>query len=106
MHGMTKSVMELHGMLKNAEENIKKTTHVLMVQKGITKKVKGKGKAKVKLMGPKPSGSAPPPPKANMPKLKESESTCFHCNKVGHWKRNCALYKDQGVQFRYLCYRD
>ena len=56
MHGMTKSVMELHGMLKNAEENIKKTSPVLMVQKGIKKKVKGKGKAKAKPMGPNPMG--------------------------------------------------
>ena len=82
-------------MLKNAEENIKKTSPVLMVQKGIKKKVKGKGKAKAKPMGPKPSGSAPPPPKANTPKLKEGESTCFHCNKVGHWKKNCTLYKEE-----------
>ena len=69
MHGMTNSIMELHGMLKNAEENIKKTSPVLMVRKGINKKVKGKGKAKAKPMGPKPSGSAPPPPKANTPNL-------------------------------------
>ena len=95
MHGMTKSVMKLHGMLKNAEESIKKTSPVLMVQKGIKKKGKGKGKAKAKPMGPKPSGSAPPPLKANTPKLKQSESTCFHCNKVGHWRRNCTLYKEE-----------
>ena len=59
MHGMTKTVTELHGMLKNAEENIQKTNPVLMVQRGIKKgKNKGKGKAKPKAL-PKPSGSAP-----------------------------------------------
>ncbi|KAG8649199.1 hypothetical protein MANES_08G076337v8 [Manihot esculenta] len=34
MHGMDKSITELHGMLKSAEENIHKTNTMLMVQKG------------------------------------------------------------------------
>ncbi|KAL8109077.1 hypothetical protein AgCh_025245 [Apium graveolens] len=29
------------------------------------------------------------PPKAEDPK---SKVVCFHCNKVGHWKRNCKVY--------------
>ncbi|KAL8116072.1 hypothetical protein AgCh_022529 [Apium graveolens] len=31
----------------------------------------------------------PVPPKAEDPK---SKVVCFHCNKVGHWKRNCKVY--------------
>ena len=42
---MEKSIVELHGMLKNAKKNIQKTNHVLMVQKGEGFKKKGKGKA-------------------------------------------------------------
>ena len=34
MHGMEKTLTELHGMLKTAELNIKSSTDVLMVQKG------------------------------------------------------------------------
>ncbi|XP_021631812.1 uncharacterized protein LOC110629206 [Manihot esculenta] len=48
MHKMDKSVTELHGMLKSAEENIHKTNHVLIVQKGISKKGKAKGKVPTK----------------------------------------------------------
>ena len=68
-----------------------------MVQRGQIKK-KGKGKTKAKPMGPKPSGRDPKfpyTPKANQPKLKESESTCFHCNQSGHWRRNCKLYREE-----------
>ena len=34
MHRMDKTLTELHGMLKNADQNIKKTNPVLLVQKG------------------------------------------------------------------------
>ena len=97
MQGMTKSVMELHGMLRTAEENIQKSNPMLMVQRGQIKK-KGKGNGKAKPMGPKPSGRYPKfpnTPKGNQPKLKESESTCFLCNQVRHWKKNCKLLKEE-----------
>ena len=45
MHNMEKSIVELHGMLKNVETNIQKTNPVLMVQKGEGMKRKGKAKA-------------------------------------------------------------
>ena len=48
MHGMDKSLVELHGMLKNAEPNIKKTVPVLMVRKDKGKSGKGKGKSNAK----------------------------------------------------------
>ena len=46
MHGMEKTLAELHGMLKNAKQSIKKATPVLVVQK--SKGVKGKAKPKSK----------------------------------------------------------
>ena len=50
MHGMDKKLTELHGMLKVAEQDIKKGTHqVLMVQKSAKfKKSWSKKKAKAK----------------------------------------------------------
>ena len=94
MHGMDKSIAELHGMLKNAEQNIKKANPVLMVQKGKGKGGMGKGKSK-----PKPKGKVGPKPKGNEPKAPkpkpQKEGNCFHCNKPGHWKRNCLLYLEE-----------
>ena len=51
MHGMDKSIAELHGMFKNAEQNIKKSTPMLLVQKGKGKGGVGKGKPKPKSKG-------------------------------------------------------
>ena len=42
MHNLEKTIYELHGMLKNAEQNIKTTSNVLMVQKGKGKDTKRK----------------------------------------------------------------
>ena len=50
MHNIEKKIFELHEMLKTAEQNIKTTSNVLMVQKGKGKDTKRKwvikGKAK------------------------------------------------------------
>ena len=86
MHHMEKSIVELHGMLKNVETNIQKTNPVLMVQKreGMKRNGKGKGnKAK--------KGKGQSKPKAKKPKLPK-EGVCFFCNEQGHWKRSCKLY--------------
>ena len=89
MHGMNKTVSELHGMLKTAEKNIKTTKDVLMVNKRKRMKWIGKGKFKIKaskgLQKPKPKPKPAKPPK---------EGICFFCNEPGHWKRNCKLYLD------------
>jgi hypothetical protein len=84
----TKTLDQLHGMLKTAEPNTKKETHnVLVVKKG--KKFKKKGKGKDKAEGVKNS-------KAPKPKSGPSESDkCHHCNELGHWKRNCKKYLEE-----------
>ena len=48
IHGMNKTISELHGMLKIAEKNIKTTKDVLIVNKGKDMKRMGKGKGKIK----------------------------------------------------------
>ncbi|KAI3723657.1 hypothetical protein L2E82_35412 [Cichorium intybus] len=99
MNGLNKTIPELHGMLITAERNLpKKTTQVLMIKEGGTKRTrpehptnsKGKGKAKVvKGKGKKfVQTSRPPKKKAKVAK----EDACFECGKVGHWKRNCPTY--------------
>ncbi|KAL5200846.1 hypothetical protein ABZP36_035200 [Zizania latifolia] len=56
MNGMVKSMAELHGMLKTAEESIKKSSsHVMMIQKDSKKrKRKGKAKASYEILNSKP----------------------------------------------------
>lgn len=99
MHGMDKTLTELHGMLKTAEQNIVKKgkNHVLMVHKGKGFKksgnskgksyANGKGKAPVKNWNNKVANSEPKP-------NPQDEMTCFYCDGKGHWKRNCKKYLD------------
>ena len=86
MHHIEKSIVELHGMLKNVETNIEKTNPVLMVQKGEGLKIKGKSKGNKAKKG---KGQSKPKAKKAKP-LKEG--VCFFYNEQGHWKRNCKLY--------------
>jgi hypothetical protein len=84
MNGMEKTVAELHGMLKTAEDSIKKNpNHVMMVQKEKKKRkcwtpLKSKGKEKV---FDEPSSSKPKTKSKYGPYFDEE---CFHWHKKLH----------------------
>src|ERR1041384_8236618 len=87
MHGMEKNPTELHGMLKIAEQDIKKGTHQLLMVHNTTKfkkswtKKKANAKGKDKDVIPTPVPAPKPGP--------DAETICFYCKVNGHWKRNC-----------------
>ncbi|KAK2389954.1 secreted RxLR effector protein [Trifolium repens] len=97
MNDLDKTLPELLGMLRTAEQNLKtKGKSILMVSNGNKHhkkqggKWKGKGVVKPKQTAPalKPNGSI------------AKEGNCFYCGKTGHWKRNCPKYledKKKGV---------
>ncbi|XP_074356212.1 uncharacterized protein LOC141695904 [Apium graveolens] len=88
MNKMDVSLPELHNMLKTAESNFpSKKSSVLLIGEGSTSKKRKRTFPKKKK---KIGESKPTPTKAKVdPK---SNAICFHCNKVGHWKRNCKAY--------------
>ena len=86
MNKLDVSLPELHNMLKTAESNFPpKKSSVLLIGEGSNPKKRKRNSSKKKKVGEK----TPVPPKAEDPK---SKVVCFHCNKVGHWKRNCKVY--------------
>jgi hypothetical protein len=100
MNGLDKTLSELHGMLKTAEESIKKNpNHVMMIQKGNKKRKRWtlpnpKGKGKEKGSNGESSGSKPKPaPKAKSGPTSEDEF--FQCHEKGYWSRNCKKYLEE-----------
>ena len=92
MHGMDKKLTKLHGMLKQAEADLKKgASQVLMVQN----KAKFKKSSWTKKKKAKSGGKAEDPVQSASSGTKPSPaagSTCFYCEADGHWKRNCSKY--------------
>ena len=89
MHGIKKSLNELHGMLKAAEQNTPTDNkkEVLNVNKGKGFKKGAKNKSNFQGKGKqvaKPKGG-------EKPKVAEDHD-CFYCKAKGHWKRNCPKY--------------
>ncbi|KAL8101444.1 hypothetical protein AgCh_033368 [Apium graveolens] len=86
MNKLDVSLPELHNMLKTGESNFPpKKSFVLLIGEGSNPTKRKRNPSKKKKVGEK----TPVPPKAEDPK---SKVVCFHCNKVGHWKRNCKVY--------------
>ncbi|GJS46258.1 retrotransposon protein, putative, ty1-copia subclass [Tanacetum coccineum] len=115
MHGMGKTVNELHVMLKLHEETLPKkdanpALHAIRagrVQKNKKphKAAKG-GQGKKGTMGyapnnvpfaPKPK--TPPPPKKENP---AKDAICHQCGEVGHWRRNCPVYLTELIKKKKL----
>ena len=90
MNEFDKTLPQLLSMLRTAESNMQQpnssSKQVLMVRNN-----KGKKKSKINAKGKRPQALAVVKPKTGKPK----ESTCFHCGKTGHWKRNCPVYLEE-----------
>nr|GEW30138.1 hypothetical protein [Tanacetum cinerariifolium] len=108
MHGMGKTVNELHAMLKLHEETLPKkdaTPALHAIQTGRVQKNQknkshkagkgshGKGKGKMGNASNNASFTSkpitPPPPKKDNP---AKDAICHQCGEVRHWRRNCPMY--------------
>nr|GEV91010.1 retrotransposon protein, putative, Ty1-copia subclass [Tanacetum cinerariifolium] len=95
---MSKTLVELHAMLKLYEKGIPKkaeTPAVLAIREGKIQKdrkklqgAKGKANGKNKLAYAPKMKISPPPNRDNLVK----DYICHHCKEVDHWMRNCPSY--------------
>ena len=103
MNDMKKSLHELHSLLVQAEKDLNLSGSTKRDVLNFQVKDKGKGKAQASLNVKKPSFKRPGKtrPKSGpgetsrssgKPKSKGKDTQCHHCQKVGHWKRNCPKY--------------
>jgi hypothetical protein len=89
MMGISKSLDELLGLLKTAEEDMNKGSGNVLAVSSAGKKIKkcskrmskGKGKGKGQVVTSS----------ASKPKV-VSDVECFYYKKRGHWKRNCPQF--------------
>src|SRR5581483_6099671 len=109
MNNMKKSIAELHSMLKTAELSMgtgTKTKDVLMVKDGGVKKKRGqrntsKGKGQVQVSQSVPKIADNDKGKGKGKKVKvnkaKTENRCFRCHEVGHWRQNCPMRHETGI---------
>ncbi|XP_075515786.1 uncharacterized protein LOC142550598 [Primulina tabacum] len=98
MNKLEATLEELINMLTTYEATIKKEKPVLLVgsSSGTKKGAPNKGKKRsAPLKKNKPNKKPYKKPTPGPSKPDKSEHVCFHCNKPGHWWRNCTLYLAQ-----------
>ena len=92
MSDVAKTLPELANMLRTAEQNIYKGKgkSIMMVQSG-----KGKGKKRPYHGQKGKEGKKPSTPSQKPAGGPPKGGTCFHCDKPGHWMRNCPVYLEE-----------
>ena len=96
--GLTKTLTELHDMLKTVEPNVKSTLYNLMNEKGrFTKPNADKGEDKVvQILNHGKRVSSEP----------ESDTSyvgkCCYCKETGHWKRNCIKFMEDDEELKLM----
>nr|CAD40526.2 OSJNBa0023J03.14 [Oryza sativa Japonica Group]CAE02400.1 OSJNBa0024J22.4 [Oryza sativa Japonica Group]CAH66059.1 OSIGBa0125J07.8 [Oryza sativa]CAH66155.1 OSIGBa0113B06.1 [Oryza sativa] len=93
MNNMNKTLAELHGMLKTAEESIKKNSNHVMVMHKRNPNNKKSGQ-KRKLYSDEITSTSNSKTKVQKTgPAKDAE--CFFCKETVYWKRNCKKYLEQ-----------
>ncbi|XP_075515823.1 uncharacterized protein LOC142550631 [Primulina tabacum] len=98
MNKLEATLEELFNMLTTYEATIKKEKLVLLVgsSSGTKKGAQNEGKkCSAPLKKNKPNNRPYKKPTPGPSKPDKSEHVCFHCNKPGHWRRNCKEYLAQ-----------
>ena len=93
MNNLNRTLAELHGMLKTAEESIKKNSnHVMVMHKRKPNNKKSGQKRKLNSDEITSTSNSKTKVQKTGP-AKDAE--CFFCKETGHWKRNCKKYLEQ-----------
>ncbi|KAK8610043.1 hypothetical protein V6N13_026587 [Hibiscus sabdariffa] len=89
MNEINKTLPQLLGMLRTVKSVLKKNGSKSIL---IVREAKGKRKTKSKGNGKsKPKGKDALKPEKGISK----DGKCFHCDKSGHWRRNCPLFLEE-----------